>query len=57
MEVLGQAGDEDEARALDNLNANYALESISSLVYELDVCKDTCSTLLKQGDSGDAPES
>lgn len=55
VEVLGQAGDEDEARALDNLNANYALESISSLVYELDVCKDTCSTLLKQGDSGDAP--
>ncbi len=54
VEVLGAAGDEDEARALDNLYANYALESISSLVYELDVCGDTCVALFAQGDGGEA---
>lgn len=50
IEVLGKAGDAEEMQALDNLNANYALESISSLIYELDVCRDTCAALISGGD-------
>ena len=54
VEIMGEADDEDEAAARTNLNANYALESICSLVYELDVCKNTCLTLVKRGDEGDS---
>lgn len=55
VRVLGEASQTDEADALDNLNANYAFESICSLVYELDVCGDSCVTLMRQGDTSDAP--
>lgn len=48
VEIRGEADDDDETEARANLNANYALESICSLVYELDVCKGTCITLAKQ---------
>ena len=54
VEIMGEADDEDEVEARINLNANYALESICSLVYELDVCKSTCLTLIKRGEEGDA---
>lgn len=55
VRVLGEASQTDEADALDNLNANYAFESICSLVYELDVCSDSCVTLMRQGDTSDTP--
>jgi hypothetical protein len=53
--VLGEAGAGDEAMALDNLYANYAFESRCSLVYELDVCKSTCVTLLGSDDYDGEP--
>lgn len=51
IEIYGDAEEEDEAAARMNLNANYALESICSLVYELDVCKGTCLNILKSGNA------
>lgn len=55
VSALGAAEAADTAAARENLNANYAFESICSLVYELQVCKSSCATLLRQGDSGETP--
>lgn len=51
VDVLGSATADDAASARDNLNANYAFETICSLVYELDICVGTCAALLREGDA------
>ena len=56
VDALGASDEDDAAAARENLNANYAFESICSLVYELEVCQKSCSALLRQGSVGEEPD-
>lgn len=56
VDVLGSATAADIADARENLHANYAFEAICSLVYELEVCKNTCVAMLRAGDADSCGE-
>lgn len=43
VRLMGGASEAERAAATANLNANYALESISALIYELDACRGSCA--------------
>lgn len=53
IRVSDEATQAEANAALENLYANYALESICSLVYELKVCKNTCVSLFSQDGMSD----